>query len=271
MAFGKFRLIQGFLGQFKSTLVPVKLLQNLKKQAPIPITVSGSNQVTFTINASKTAPVFLWVGEDYIELKENLAYTWTNGSNAILSSAGAATAVTASTLGVWYFYVSVASDGTLTLKPSQTAPSYAEHRFGGSYMHPGTSSTTHWGYVGYHVCTTAATPVFLAVEKNGFVYSFLDQSVATTTTWALLDFSGVLPAHGVTANGFLETSATSGDTIEIGTSSTNLRGQLTAKTPAAVLMYVPFSGIVVNSAGKFYGSSTTAAGDVHVTQVVDIV
>jgi hypothetical protein len=215
------------------------------------------------------------VGKEFISLRESVGYTWTTGSNAILAADGSASTNTGSyaAAAVVYYYLGVDSSDAPVILPSSVAPSFVEGPFEtGSWNHPGTARAQEWAYVGYGVLTTATgAGTYLAMEKAGYTYEFAEQSVATTTTWALLDFSAVLPAHGVEAAGTLETSATSGDTIEIGTSSTNLRGQLRAQTPAAVLMQVPFSGMVVDSAGKFYGSSTTAVGDVHVSRIKDVV
>ena len=251
----------------KATEVPLELLQTLGNRKAYPVTIGGTSQRTFTLAASVTAPVAVWNGDDFIYLKNNVAYSWIVGSNNILDSTAAQTTLTNSTTGIWYIYLD--ADGN-TLWPSVTAPSFVEGKYAGPLGHPGTSGTQYYVYVGYMICD-ATTPTFVAATKTGFWYEFAKQSVATTTSWALLDFSAVLPGHGVECGGYLETSASDNDTTEVGTSSTDGQGVYLHMNSSANLQMAPFGPLVVNSAGKFYGSSTTAAGDVHVTRVRDVV
>lgn len=272
--FGKPRDITGEGGTFSSTLVPMSLLGELSRIRPYPITIGGTSNRTFTLNASKTAPFQLWTGQDYIELKEAKSYSWVVGSNTVLNtSTGVEETLTNSTTGVWYMYLGYDGSGALELYPSKVAPSYVEGpNQGGIYSHPGTARAHVWNYVGFMLCD-ATTPTFIAMERgeNSKTWEFLAQSVATTTTWAVLDFSLICPGHGVEVGGFLETSSTDNDTTEVGTSATNLTGEFKVKNAAAADQQVPFFGIVPNASGQFYGSSTTAAGDVHITRIKDIV
>ena len=268
--FGRPVIHKGDVYEGPATEVPNVILQNIL-QLPIALTIGGSNNGTFTLKGS-TNPIPVWVGNDISYLEEDLVYTWNATLNNILDSDGAADTDVDSVLGPWYMYLGIV-DGVNTLLPSQTFPTSTPGQSGegGLLTHPGTSRTTVWRYVGYMVCTTAATPAFLATEKSGYWYEFAQQGVATTTGWALLDFSGVLPAHGVECAGYLETSTTSGDTTEVGTASTDGMGAYVIKTPAAAILMAPFGPLTVNSAGKFYGSSTNNVGDVRVTRVRDLV
>ena len=268
--FGRPKILSGKNWVGSATEVPLVILQNIL-QLPIALTIGGSNNGTFTLKGS-TNPIPVWIENDVAYLDEDLAYTWNNTSNNILDSDGAADTDVDSVVGVWYMYLGVVS-GVITLLPSQTFPTSTPGPggAGGLLTHPGTSRTTVWRYVGYMVCTNASTPAFLATEKSGYWYEFADQSVVTGTSWVALDFSGVLPAHGVECAGSIETSATSGDTTEVGTASTDGMGAYLVKTAAAVLSYAAFGPLTVNSDGKFFGSSTTAAGDVRVTRVRDLV
>jgi len=260
------------LGAGKVIEIPENLSQDLRRAEAIPVTVSGANNRIFTLAATRSNPVFFPIGPYYFVQRAGLTYTWTTGTNSVIAADGSISSETGATVGVYYFYVGVEDDGTVSLLPSTAAPAYsAEGAFpGGTFGHPGSTKDRYWQYVGYHVCL-AATPDFMPVEKNGFHYSFVAQSVATTTTWAPLDFSLVLPHHGVECMGSLQTSATLADTTEVGTSSVDGRGATVVQTPAAAAAQAPFGPIPVSAAGQIYGSSTTAAGAVHITQVKDLV
>ena len=273
MAFGKTRNIAGAGGvSAEATAVPVGLLSDLKRNVPIPITISGANQVTFTVAASKTNPVRLWNGNDYIEIRESKAYTWIKGENAVLSSAEVETTLTDTTVAVYYFYMGLDSSGNLDLLPSATAPSFVEGPKEGPVLgHPGTSRGQFWSYVGYHVGTTAATPAFLAATKLGYLYQFADQSIATTATWAVVDFSAVVPAHGplgAEVSGFMETGANGTVAISGGPTA----GQGVQKvSDSAGTSFAPFAGVVPTSGGQIWAIDTVARGDVHITGFKDIV
>ena len=101
--FGRPKHHTGSGGTFRATDVPLALLQDLR-QFPIPITISGTNNVTFTIKGT-TRPVVLWTEDDIIEMKKDVLYTWNATSNPILNSDGEETTDTDSVLGVWYMYV----------------------------------------------------------------------------------------------------------------------------------------------------------------------
>ena len=86
MTFGNPRALAGRSYAGKSSVVPFDYLQVTKPGVPIPITISGSNNVTFTVNASVTNPVNLVNGDDFIKMVSTKAYTWTSGTNAILNA-----------------------------------------------------------------------------------------------------------------------------------------------------------------------------------------
>ncbi len=257
----------------RTTEVPVELLQRMRIFPAIPVTIGGSNEGTWTLNASVTNPVWFWNGDEPTALRNTVVYTWNNTSNPILDSAGATATDVDSVLGVWYMYLK--ADGK-TLIPSQTAPSYVEFNDNdtnaGALGHPGTSRTEFYRYVGYHVCTTAATPAFLAMKKYGYTYHFANFSVATDTTWTALDFSTRVPAiPGILVAGRLETGEVA--TVHVSASSVEDQGAIIVSTVglAANIIDVPFGPIETTGDGKIYGKDTVARGDVHIRQVVDVV
>ena len=267
--FGRPVDITGGAGTFRSTRIPHEVLDNLARQQAIPITISGSNQVTFAVSASKTNPVWLWTGNDFFVLKESKSYTFVGGAtNTLLASDGSSgsTNSVAST-APYYFYMGIDDAGTLHLTPSLSAPSYVEGPLEGPVLgHPGTSRAMFWQYVGVSIATTASTaPVFLAMTKHGFKYSHAAQAVQTTSLWASIDFSATLPKHNVEAAGYLEVAVggtpTAGvETAEVGSSTVDVQGAfiLTSNTPTLTTT-APFSGVVASSAGKLYGAQTLAA------------
>lgn len=248
-----------------SARVPLELLQNLRNPGPIPVTISGSNQAIFTVTATETKPVHLINGTNYISLKESLAYTWVVGSNNILDANGAAATLTGSTLGIWYMYIGYNSSGTLIIRPSQTAPTGLGNMQNGVLSHPGSTQAQAWNYVGSMDCTTAATPVFLAMEKIGFWVFFANQQIAVATTRALMDFSLSIPAYpGIEIQGILATGGgATTDVAAIGVSATANRGDILVKAGAAVVESATVRSPIIDSganAGQIYGDATTTAG-----------
>lgn len=279
MPFGDPRVLESYSGtSSRASVVPMSILQNLAYKQGLPITVSGTDNVTFNLNASVTNPVPLWIGEEFTLLQTSVSYTWAAGANnTILSSAGAVTASQSPALGVWYFYLGITDEGTIALYPSATAPSYVQaggkESDGGILAHPGTSRTTAWVYVGWQLCT-ATDPTFAEFTKIGKQYLFANDvyTAATAgTSFAALGFSGVdaLPAHDVKVSGYLETGATAGDATHVAASSAGI-GEQNLFTPAAVLTQAPFGPIAITS-GQLFGKHTANAGDVFVTVVEDVV
>ena len=271
--FGNPKSISGRGGSYRSSLVPIDLLQNLKQRNPVPVTIGGTNGVTFTLNHSVTNRGTYWIGNDYATVDRTVAYTWVAGSNNILNATtGAATTLTNSTTGVWYMYLSMSSTGALTLIPSKGAPSYVEGPYGaGTYVHPGTARAADYTYVGFMINTTANL-VFTEPVKVGYVYH-LPAVVSvnnTVTAAAVLDFSATLPKHGVEVSGYAGITGAVGTTLEL-SATTGVAGQkITAQTTKALT--APFGPIVVDSAGKIAGtSSTTVAHPVSVSQIRDVV
>lgn len=262
----------GNQGGVTVTDVPIDLLKHLKLR-PVPVTISGTNNVIFTLAASTTRPVWLWNGDDFVALRRNLTYTWAASGNSTLSSSGVVTSSGSSSsaaVGVHYMYLD--KDGQ-TLYSSQTAPSFAEGPSEtGLLGHPGTSRTQNYIYVGF-MSSTATTPAFEAMTKLGYTYHLAATNVATATTWAELDFSAFIPTHlsafGGTVSGYLETGAAG--TVRIGTTSTNTIGKQEAKiSTTAETMHAPFE-IVPTAAGKIYAQHVTAAGDVWLSAITDVV
>jgi hypothetical protein len=279
-SFGNPPLRSGKQGNFRATEVPLDIVRDLPRNNPYPVTISGSNNVTFTLNASESRPVHLWNGTDFISLKSTVLYTWNNTSNNILSSTGAAATDTDSVLGSWYMYAGFndISSGisSVILRPSQTAPAAGGNYPAGVLAHPGAAAERPWTYVGFMVCTTAATPAFRAMTKIGYWYYFADVTVPTTSTWGTTSlYSAALPKlakYGGVAQGYLETGADG--SVTIGPSSTSTVGIITTSIAAATLtsvLIVPFQLPQDDTSGEFYRTDTAARGDIHVTGYRDVV
>ena len=238
--------------------------------------MGGVNDVTFTLKGS-TRPIPIWAENDLIMLDEDFPYTWGAVSNDILNSDGEPTTDVDSVTGVWYMYLAITQDSSenwqYEMRPSQTAPVYTPGPNGLTWLtHPGTSKSYPWRYVGFMVNTTAATPVFRAMVKEGYTYHFASQSVATTATWAALDFSASVPAiDGIMVAGKLETGVVG--TVAVSGSSVEDQGVLivSAVGLANNIIDAPFGPIVTTGGGKVWAKDTVARGDVHITQVVDVV
>ena len=275
---GKPPIRQGDQWQGQATDVPLKFMQHIKLR-PLPITIGGSSNVTFTLNGGVTAPAVLWNGDDFIYLKTTLAYTWVTGSNNILDSSGAETTRTASVISVWYMYID--NDGDILL-PSQTAPSYVETSFDtGVLGHPGTSRAKNWTYVGFQVCSTADL-AFIAMTKTGYVYQMAPQSRNAISSFVSSSWNLVIPdlgKHGMTVAGDIgvTTSATAiinqvtvaGDS---GGSSFGMIRVSSGTSSSADIVYIPFSDLTPASGGEIYSIATgTTNGTIAVTRIADVV
>lgn len=261
----------GASGQKGALTIPQELIKSLASvMRPLPITVGGSNNGTFTL-AGATTPFHIWIGQFLQYSAADITYTWNAVSNPILDSDGVESTDANSELGIWYMYAYRNSSNGITLIPSQTKPAYSVSSYGGYLEHPGTLKVRAYSYVGIMLCTTAATPAFKAMTKADYTYTFAVLSVATTATWAELAFTGAkaLPAFiGLTCAGYLETG--SGGTVAISGSATEDEGVQIAESNAGVDK-MPFSGIPITANGKVWAKDTTQRGDVHVTSFVDIV
>jgi hypothetical protein len=280
MPFGSLRNIDSFGGDStKASAAPVDLLRQQKLVTAYPLAWSGSGNVTVTLNASVTKPIPFWAGLEYKFIKKSESYTFAAGANnTILNSSGVVTASQSPATGIWYLYVGISAENTFVLYPSQTAPSYAEaggpEAEGGILSHPGTSRTTAWVYVGFMLCT-ATTPTFVTMTKTADGSYLIKESekleqVTTDTSYAALGFTGAeaLPAHdGVSVSGWLETAA--GDTVKLAYDS-NGGGAILATGATGDVGTAPFSRFPVN-AGDLQALHGTAAGDVHITQIHDLV
>lgn len=262
-----------------SSDVPLVLLNQLKTY-PIPVTIGGSNNVTFTLKGS-TRPIPFWLDNDLFFLDEDLAYTWDNVSNDILDSTGAETTDTDSVLGVWYMYATINTDRTYEIRGSQTAPEATASKHGMYLGHPGTARTQEWRYVGFMVCTTAATPAFKAMVKSGYWWKFAPTSFVIVTDAWQTPTATVATAHvpklakyGLEIGGTLETGA--GGQVFIGshTASTIWDAELdiseaTASNVAEQVLQSPVT-FAPNDTNIFYGIAAPA-GDFHLTRIKDIV
>ncbi len=273
----------------RATNVPIEVMQSLKLR-PLPITISGSSQRTFTLNASKTAPAVIWNGDDVISLNTTVAYSWVVGTNNTLSSAGVETDLTNGTVGVWYMYLD--EDGQ-NIVPSATAPSYVETSFNtGVLGHPGTSRAQNWTYIGFMVAD-ATTPTFLQMYKRGYTYHARSQDTTykVISSWQVNHEFGVfipdLGAHGLTVGGHVVVDAgilnSCFTTVRVGGDTNSCFGTWvsTAASGASVLhrLTTPFSDIAPASSGYLYqdyspssgtGQPATAA-TCAITSIVDVV
>ena len=280
--FGHFKPITGKDGTYPSTEVPLDLIRSVQ-QRPIPATVSGSNNVTFTIIATEASPVPVWIGNDFVLLKESLAYTWGAVSNAILDSTGAAATDADSVLGIWYMYMGFDDSTTpasLVLRPSQTAPSNTGNYPAGVLGHPGTAASQFWRYVGFMRCTTAATPAFQAQVKSGFWWKFAPVSyVIITDAWTGPTAPGLaipkLAKYGLEIGGTLETGADGQIFIGSHTASTIWDAELdiseaTASNVAQQILQSPVTFSPNDTTSPFYAIAAPA-GDFHLLRIKDVV
>ena len=261
-AFGNPRTIQGKAGAFESTLVPLDLLGHVLTR-PIPITVSGTSNRTFTVNASVFNPVFYWDGQDFVSLKETIAHSFSTGStNTALATTGAkATSQTPGATGVRYYYLGLDSTGALALEPSTNAPSYVEGPFPGTVLgHPGVTRDRVWRYVGFSFMS-ATTPTFNYFVKVGNCYAFSNHAYAGVDTQPGTVTLSVVPAiPGIQVGGFC-TGAATGQVVELGlatdaTLTNAVVGSIRLKPAGA-------SAAAVNEPyASFDHLETTATGDI---------
>jgi len=276
--FGKFLKLKGKSWSGDSTAVPLPLLQNLKTNTPIPIVQTAS---TFVVNAGVTSPVNIWNGNDFIQLKETLTYTWATSAQLTINSSGATVAATVSGATVYYFYIAQDTAGALQLAPSPTYPRYVEGPYeGGFWMHPGTSRGKYWNYVGWQQCT-ATTPVMLKMEKAGYLYLNPTPTACgvadvckNASAPAAYNLAGLVPVHdGVEMSGW-GTALTEGASAWIGIGSTSLSANQ-FRIAGATANAVPFGPITVQGAGATFwatGSVTfTNGGPVNITTIRDVV
>ena len=274
--------INGSLGSYRATLVPTKLLGNLKVNRPLPFgSTTGTGFVINTLAASRTEPVDLLIGDEYTRLTESVTYTWLATTNKILDTDGDLATQTGGTAGIWYYYAIIES-GAVTIRPSTVAPSYVEGvNEGRIYSHPGTTRDCGDNvYIGWGDCTTATTPLMVEMVKEDYTYYRPSVLVATAgTTFALLDFSASCPLHGVSVSGTIETSAEGTVNVggRLGSTTTNvILGGLQAHVDNATtthvsVLFIPFGPTPLNTAGKIYANHVGAAGNIHISQVHDVV
>jgi len=250
----------------------------------IPVTIGGSNNVTFTLKGS-TRPIPLWTGSDIIFLDEDLVYTWGAVSNNILSSTGAATTDVDSVLGIWYMYAAIqhdAADGSeaVILRPSQTAPEYSKQGPFGYLTHPGTAKAYEYNYVGFMECTTAATPAFRTAVKVGYWYKFAPISVtlitdAWTAPTSLTLRIPQLARFGLEVRGTLETGANGQVFIGSYSASTIWDAELdiseaTASNAAEQVLQAQVQLVPNDSTSPLYAIAAPA-GDFHLLAIKDAV
>jgi hypothetical protein len=282
-AFGRPRPIDGKAVTADATLVPMAFLAHVRTNA-LPINTSGTSNRVFTLAASVTNPVYIWDGNDYIELKENLSHTWSTGSTnpAIATTGATSSANTPGAIGVRYYYVGMATDGTTQVLPSTAKPSAVEGPMGLKVLgHPGPSRTRAWTYVGWNYMS-ATSPAFGYFLKKGYTYHVSHYAYAGVDTEAGEISAASVPKHdGVRLGGYVTGGATS-LAVELGaaTDPTNagvLLGvwkTLTGGVSAAAdgVGYAGFDGIPVSPNGIFARIAATATNvNVNITRITDVV
>lgn len=260
----------------KATIVPYEFLKGLKT-FPTAFSLSST---TVTLAASVTKPLTLWAGDDFIFETENQTYQFSESDNTILNSSGVETASQAIALGTWYFYLAISKNTTtqvttVTFIPSQTKPQAIDSENNTGYLgHPGSSATKKYVYVGHVICSNTTGPAFVDFTKVGNTYMILEseklEQPTTDTSYAALGFTGAegLPAHeGVKVGGYIEMG--SGGTVKLAYDA-NGSGVLLATSATGDALTMPFSGMPLNN-GDLYALHSVGAGDVHITQIEDII
>jgi len=280
--FGKFISIRGGSGVFQSTAVPIDYLQDLKSNVPIPFTFTS---LAATLNAGVTHPLNIWVGNDFITLKETLAYTFINGTNTVfIDSSGVTVAAQVTAATIYYLYIGRNTAGTIRMYPSASYPYYVEGPYeSGYWAHPGVSRGAYWSYVGF-MQNTATTPAFTLLTKKGFTYSNPTPTgmgvinIATVSTSAVaVDLSDLVPVHqGVELGGYIRTDTTAavGDTLDIGASSLAANAFRATAFSITYGATQSFYGLVPSTSGYLWAkasASLAAGGDCLVTTLRDVV
>ncbi len=273
MAFGAPQLRKGFGWSGKASDVPLPMLQHTRLK-PLPALMSGSDDVTFTLNGSVTNPIVIWNGDDFIFLEETVAYTFAETANTILSSTGAETTGAAAT-GVWYVYLTLNPDradgaGSHEMRISQTAPGYVQGEFNsGFYGHPGTARTAYWSYVGFFICSNATGPVNIGCTKLGYWWQFDTGDIKGPTAVsiaAVVLASGALPTFATEVAGTVETGANG--LVKISSDALGY-GEQHCGLVAAAVNYSPFKAAITG--GEIFAIDTAARGDVEINAVRDLV
>ena len=282
-AFGRPRPIAGKASVADATLVPMAFLAHVRTSA-LPISTSGTSNRVFTLVASVTNPVYIWDGNDYIELKENLSHTWSTGSTnpAIATTGATSSANTPGAIGVRYYYVGMATDGTTQLLPSTAKPSAVEGPMGLKVLgHPGLSRTRAWTYVGWNYMS-ATSPAFGYFLKKGYIYHVSNYAYAGVDTQPGEISAAAVPKHdGVRLGGFVTGGATS-QAVELGaatdpTATNALVGvwkTFVAGVSAAAdgVGFAGFHDIPVSTNGIFAHIAATATTvNVNITRIEDVV
>jgi hypothetical protein len=279
--FGKFLKLKGKSWGGDSTAVPLPLLQNLKTNTPIPVAQTAS---TFVVNAGVTAPVNLWNGNDFIQLKETKTYTWATTGTLTLNSSGATVAATVSGAGVmYYYYLAQDTAGAYQLAASPTYPRNVEGPYeGGFWMHPGTSRTKYWNYVGFQQCT-ATTPVMLVQEKRGFNYYTptptamgVDNIATVSTSAKSVTFGALVPVHGAELGGYITNDTTTAANVSLDIGATSLAANAFRATTQSITYpaTASFHGLVPDTSGNLWATcdaSHATSGDIVVTVVKDVI
>ena len=273
MSFGAPSLRKGFGWSGRASDVPLPMLQHTRLK-PLPALMSGSDDVTFTLNGSVTNPIVVWNGDDFIFLEETVAYTFAEADNTILSSTGAETTGAAAT-GVWYVYLALKPDrgdgaGSYEMRTSTTAPGYVQGEFNaGFWGHPGTTRTAYWSYVGFFICSNATGPVNIGCTKLGYWWQFDTGDIKGPTADSIAAVSlasGALPAFATEVSGTLETG--SGGFVKV-SSDADGYGEQHCGVVAGALNYSPFTAAITG--GEIFAHDDTARGDVEINAIKDLV
>ena len=280
--FGKFITIGGKAWQGPSTAIPLPLLQQMARNSAIPISVST---LTVSINGSTTHPVPLWIGNDFVEVRESVDYTVVPGTNSVfINSSGVTAAAQVTAAGIYYMYAGLDTAGAIQFYPSSSAPSSVQGPYETSsvWAHPGTTRGKHWTYCGFFQATTTV-PALNQMKKVGFQYlnptptamSVIAVSGATTTLGTSRDFSTMLPAHGVKVSGWM-TSTTDPPTewVAIGGHSLAATQCYLASSGSITPGSGPFTAVIPDSDGYIWdiaSNAQTQSAKINVTMIEDVV
>lgn len=140
---------------------PINVIVN-PKQGPIPISIKGTNNRSFMVDASIEKPVRIG---NWPPLIQELAYTWKDGDNEVLGLMGKPEIFYGSEVMDWHFYMTcIHTEGLNTFK---LLPSQANPLKNGEFVHP---NNRDWKYVGFHRCLNEEKVLFKAMKKVGFEY-----------------------------------------------------------------------------------------------------
>ena len=280
--FGKFKNLGGKAWHGLSTEIPLPLLQQMAKNVAIPQTVST---LTLAIPGAVTRSVPMWIGNDFVEIKESVSYTVVPGTASTFYDSDGVTAaaqVTAATC--YYMYIGLSTAGAIQYYPSSAAPSRVEgpYESAASWAHPGTTRGKHMAYTGWFQATTTV-PALAQTIKEGFVYSNpvptamgVLQVTGVSTGAMPVDMTTMIPLHDVKLGGYVQNStiAVGGTAFSVGANSLTATAYKCISYEMTWPAIANFYGLVPGTAGNLWvaqSASLANLGDCWVTLLEDVV